>query len=218
MATKQAKPRSKVKARKPKAAPKKAVTKAATPKKVPPKKKPAPAKKPVVPRPERMGRPSMYTEALGLAICGWIKQGYTLRQIGSLPNMPDKSTIIRWLAAHDDFCDHYARAGEIRALVMVDEIVEIADDSRNDWIEREGKDGAVELVPNEERVTRARLRIDSRKWLMAKMAPKRYGDRIAVTGKDGGPLEHVHQTIGDVLSDIDGAGTGLPRHAADRKD
>jgi hypothetical protein len=200
MATR-AKPRTKVKARPAKPA-KKAVVKQVV------AKKPKPPTEPARPR----GRPSKYTPELGLAVCGWIKQGYTLRQIGALPNMPDKATIIRWLGNHEDFCDHYARAGEIRALVMGDEIIEIADDSRNDWVEREGRDGTVELVPAPEVVGRARARIDARKWLMSKMAPKRFGDRLALTGRDGGPLEHVHKTVSDVLDDIDGAGTGLPSH------
>lgn len=160
------------------------------------------------------GRPSGYTLELGLAVCGWIRQGYTLRQIGGLPNMPSKATIIRWLGNFPVFCDQYAHAREVQAFVMEDEIQEIADDSRNDWVEREGKDGAVEIVFNQENVARARVRIDSRKWLMAKMAPKRYGDRIAVTGKDGGPLQ-VSQTVNDVLGTIDGAGTGLPNKRTD---
>ncbi|WP_333676760.1 terminase small subunit protein [Dyella sp.] len=156
------------------------------------------------------GRPSLYSDKMVAAICGWIIQGYTLRQISELPNMPDKSTIIRWLGDHEDFRDQYARAREIQAMLMEDEILEIAEDSRNDWVEREGKDGKTELVFNDELVKRARLRIDARKWLMGKMAPKRYGERVAVTGKDGGAVKHEH-AIASVLDEIDGEGTGI-RH------
>lgn len=155
------------------------------------------------------GRPSLYSDEMARAICGWIKQGYTLRQIGALPNMPDKATIIRWLGEHDDFCDQYARAREIQALVMVDELMEIADDSRNDWIERENKEGETEIAFNPEAVQRSKLRSDTRKWLMGKMAPKRFGDKVQVTGKDGGAIKHQHE-IGAILDEISGAGTGLP--------
>lgn len=127
--------------------------------------------------------------------------------------MPDKSTIMRWLAQHEKFCDQYVRAGEIRALVMADDIQEIADNSLNDWVEVERKGGRVETVPNEEAISRARLRIDSRKWLMEKMAPKRYGRQLAVTGPGGGPLKHEHATTESLLAEIDGAGTGLPANA-----
>ena len=44
-----------------------------------------------------------------------------------------------------------------------------------------------------EHVQRARLRIDSRKWLMSKMAPKKYGDRIEVGGNSDTPLRHCVQ-------------------------
>lgn len=179
-----------------------------------PAKKPAGAKKcaPSGARSKGAGRPSTYSEQMAKAVCGWIAQGYTLREIDALPNMPSKTTILRWLAEHEEFRDHYARAREVQAYAMEDEILEIAEDSRNDWVMRQGKDGESRLVFDEERVSRARVRIDARKWLMAKMAPKRYGDRVAVTGKDGGPVKHVHQTVSDILDDIDGAGTGLPAH------
>jgi len=73
---------------------------------------------------------------------------------------------------------------------MADEIREIADDGQNDWmtIQRGGKD--VE-VPNREVLERSRLRVDTRKWLMSKVAPKRYGERTQLehSGPDGGPVQ-----------------------------
>lgn len=181
------------------------------PKKVP--KKAATAKKPSQATARSRGRPTSYSDALAKAICGWVRQGYTLRQIESLANMPSKSTIIRWLGEHEDFQDQYVRAHEVQSLLMLDEITEIADDSRNDWIERESKDGDPLLVVNEEAISRAKVRIDARKWLMEKKAPKRFGRQVAVTGKDGGPVEHRLTTVAGVLEEINGAGTGLPDHA-----
>ncbi len=43
-----------------------------------------------------------------------------------------------------------------------------------------------------------------------------FKDKVELTGKNGGPLKHAHQTVQDILDDIDGAGTGLPAH--DRRD
>ena len=197
MATKKPATRQKT-VRKPKSAPKK------TPKKASARPATQVAKK----EPATKGRPSPYTPALAAGICGWVRQGYTLRQIAELPNMPAKSTIIEWLGKHEAFSDQYARAHELQALVMEDEIREIAEDGRNDWMEREAKDGTVELVPNEELISRRRLRIDTMKWLMEKKAPKRFGRQLAVTGKAGGPVQVEH--LGSILEEIDGAGTGLP--------
>lgn len=165
-------------------------------------------RKHVTAKPRReVGRPSLYTDKLAAAVCQLVKQGYTLRQIGALPNMPTKTTLINWLDK-PEFLDQYARAHEIQALVMEDDIRDIAEDSRNDWVERENKSGGVELIPNEELISRKRLRIDTLRWLMTCKAPKRFGKQVAVTGKDGGPVRVAQ--VGDILDEISGAGTGLP--------
>lgn len=70
-----------------------------------------------------------------------------------------------------------------------DEITDICDDGTNDWmiVKRGGEDVEVE---NKEVVNRSRLRVDTRKWLMSKIAPKKYAERIQqeISGKDGGPV------------------------------
>ena len=38
-------------------------------------------------------------------------------------------------------------------------------------------------------VERARLQVDTRKWLLGKLYPHVYGDKLAVTGADGGALQ-----------------------------
>ena len=163
--------------------------------------------------PPIMGRPTTYTPELAAAIVDWIYQDYTLRQICALPNMPDKSTIMRWLAKHDDFCDHYARAHEVRAFSLEEEVNEIADDSSNDWMAREFKDGHIEMVPNEEVISRSKLRIETKKWLMSIKAPKRYGKSVALTGPKGEGAA-LTVTFEQMFDQIEGAGTGLPPHAS----
>lgn len=77
---------------------------------------------------------------------------------------------------------------------MADELLEIADDGTNDWMERIDGDGAgVGWVLNGEHVQRSRVRIDTRKWLLSKMAPKRYGDKqsFELSGPEGKPIETV---------------------------
>lgn len=82
----------------------------------------------------------------------------------------------------------YARACEDRADALADEILEIADDNLNDSKILIGKNGIETEVENTEWVNRSKLRVDSRKWLLAKLHPKKYGDsqRIDHTtnGKD----------------------------------
>lgn len=127
--------------------------------------------------------------------------------------MPTKTTIMRWLHRHEDFCDQYVRAHETRKLVDAEDIETLADDASHDWIERETKDGTKIKELDREHIERVRLKIDTRKWLMTKLAPKHFGKTVAVTGKNGGPVKHEVATVGDVLDEVDGAGTGLPDDA-----
>lgn len=74
---------------------------------------------------------------------------------------------------------------------MADELLDIADDGSNDWMEREGgADGQAGYAVNGEVLARSRLRVDTRKWIVCKMLPKVYGDkhRHEHGGLDGKPL------------------------------
>jgi hypothetical protein len=94
--------------------------------------------------------------------------------------MPAESTVRAW--ALDDvqgFSAHYSRAREIGYLSMADEMVEIADDTAGDTIkDNDGNDRA-----DHEWISRSRLRVDTRKWLLSKALPKVYGDKIETTTK-----------------------------------
>src|SRR6266446_4548463 len=74
-------------------------------------------------------------------ICDRIAGGASLRQICQDANMPAKSTIFVWLEEHQDFARLYTLARQMQIEDLMDEILEIADDSSNDWIDREGPDG-----------------------------------------------------------------------------
>jgi hypothetical protein len=146
-----------------------------------------------------MGRPSDYSPETGLSICAELSVGKSLRQICSADEMPDRSTVFRWLEKHREFRDQYARAREAQTEYWADEILEIADDGSNDWMERQRHNGESETVVDHEHINRSRLRVDSRKWLMSKLAPKKYGDKVDLqhTGADGGPvqIERIERVI-----------------------
>jgi hypothetical protein len=133
------------------------------------------------------GRPSDYTPQLASRICERLSGGESLRAICGEEAMPDKATVLRWLPKHEEFRDQYARARELQAEHWAEEILEIADDGAKDSYQ--DSDGNERV--DHEVVARSRLRVDSRKWLMSKLAPKKYGDRqgVELTGKDGGPIE-----------------------------
>lgn len=128
-----------------------------------------------------MGRPTTYSPEIAGVICISLAEGLSLREICRKDEMPGLSTVFQWLAKHKDFAERYARAREAQADHMAEELLEIADDARNDWVE--GENG--EAVLNHEHVTRSRLRVDTRKWLMSKLLPRKYGDKVQHTGPDG---------------------------------
>jgi hypothetical protein len=136
-----------------------------------------------------IGRPSIFTEELADEICGLIRDGLPIREISLRDNMPPDRTIWRWLDEKPAFRQKYASAKEVQAERQAEELLEIADNGRNDWMERH-QDGEAGLVPDHEHINRSRLRVDTRKWLMSKMLPKKYGDKTTteVTGADGAPL------------------------------
>lgn len=130
-----------------------------------------------------MGRPSSFTQKIADIICERLADGESLRAICSDDHMPSRAAVSRWICDNvSGFQDQYAHAKEIGLEEMADEIMEISDEAVA--MTGEGKlDGAD--------VQHKRLRVDSRKWLLSKLAPRKYGERTALelTGKGGGPVE-----------------------------
>jgi hypothetical protein len=128
-----------------------------------------------------LGRPTDYTKELADEICERVCIGESLRQISLLKNMPTERTIYRWLIKHDDFCHEYARAKEFQSDFHAEECLDIVDENRNDWVERENqRTHETYIALNEEAIGRARLRFEARKWLMGKMKPKKYGEMVNI--------------------------------------
>lgn len=116
-----------------------------------------------------------------------IIHGRALRNILKDEGMPAPETFYVWLDQDESKSKRYARACEYRADAIFDEIIDIADDSSNDteYTEQGEK-------PNHEWISRSRLRVDSRKWIASKLAPKKYGDKIDVD----------HTTLGESINII----------------
>ena len=134
-----------------------------------------------------MARPSKFTQKLADTICERIAGGESLRAICESASMPSTRTVYNWLADGEraGFLHHYARAREMQADTLFDQILSIADDGSNDTYETE--DGR-EIV-NHDHIQRSRLRVDARKWMAAKLAPKKYGDKVQMVGDGGGPIQ-----------------------------
>ena len=123
-----------------------------------------------------MGRPSQYTPELAEEICELIAS--TPRGLEHIcrenDNLPSPRTVYVWLATHEDFQQKYVRARERQADLLASETLEIADDKSLDY----RVDPERGLIVDGDNIQRARLRIDTRKWMAGKLAPKLYGDKI----------------------------------------
>ncbi|MBX5157031.1 terminase small subunit protein [Rhizobium sp. NZLR3b] len=153
-----------------------------------------------------MGRPTKFTQALAEKICERIADRESLRSICRDEDMPAKSTVLSWLADDDKaaFRARYALAREILADSFVDELVEIADDRSDDWIEKKNAAGETTgWQENGEAIRRSQLRIATRQWVAEKLKPKKYGSKIE-------PEQGVTGEVSQLLEDINGKTRGLP--------
>ena len=126
-----------------------------------------------------MGRPTIYSIKLVNEICERIAHGESLKSLCALPEFPAMSTVFEWLANPDyaDFAEKYTRAREAFADGLVDDLLPIADDGSNDWMEKNFA-GQTSWVENGEATRRSVLRVDARKWIASKLQPKKYGDKL----------------------------------------
>lgn len=132
------------------------------------------------------GRPEIFTQELADEVCARIAEGMSVRSVCKMEDMPGTTTFFKWIRENETFAKQYARACEERTEAMAEEILDIADDGSNDFMVITKGDTEYN-VENREVTNRSRLRVDTRKWLMSKMKPKKYGDKLDVTS-DGEKL------------------------------
>jgi hypothetical protein len=152
-----------------------------------------------------------YTPEIGVRICERIAtEAISLKAICKADDMPGMTTVFKWLGENEDFAKLYAHAREAQADLLFDETLEIADDSANDWEERKhfaGDDESPQV--NGEAIARAKLRIDTRKWMAAHLRPKKYGEKL-----------DLNQTVAvapDLASLLERVATGGKRLAHDEE-
>ena len=123
----------------------------------------------------KVGRPSKFSDGLAEQICSALTDGKSLRSICLQDDLPNQTTVFRWLAdeRYSEFRKQYASAREVQADAIFDECLDIADDGANDYMGDDEK-------YNGDHVARSRLRIDTRKWMAGKLAPKKYGEKLDV--------------------------------------
>lgn len=129
------------------------------------------------------GRSSKYSAALAERICDHIRCGCSLRKAAEKEGV-NQSTVMRWAHRNAGFCEQYARACEERLAAFEDKLLDLME---------EGHKVAGRGLIGGNLLNAVKLEIDTLKWMLSKLMPKKYGDRKAVelTGANGGPVEMI---------------------------
>lgn len=154
------------------------------------KKAEADNKKPAA---KKTGRPHGYTEEKALEICELVADGESINKISKMPGMPARSTILKWFRDVPGFSDMYIRAKEIGFEVLADEIIDLADAPEN---------------TKKEELNRHHLMIETRKWLLAKLQPRKYGERVTqeiVGNREESPVqvEVTKEEIARIVQEVE---------------
>jgi len=151
-----------------------------------------------VKKPAKRGRPSGYSDGLAASICHELAMGRSLRAICDSEGFPSTGTVLRWLAEEEreEFRNQYARAREAQADRLAAEIIEIADETEVE-VRYQGETQVLDVSSTA--VARNRLRVDARKWYASKLAPKKYGEKLAIGGAED--LPPVAQQVAYQLDD-----------------
>ncbi len=116
-----------------------------------------------------------YTRQIADTICTRMSEGESLRAICRDPGMPSEGTVRGWAVRDvDGFAERYRAARILLMEYWSDEIVAIADDGQLDPRDRQ-------------------IRTSVRQWIMSKIAPRRYGDKVQIGGDVDSPLRIMYQ-------------------------
>lgn len=139
------------------------------------------------------------TQALADEICEHIGDGKSLRSFCEQEGRPSAPTVCRWLRMEETawFAEQYARAREVQADALFNDILDIVDQAEDPQI--------------------ARLRMDARKWMAGKLRPKVYGEKVELGGKVDHEHTHEHRTVSAIdsrIAELLGLGADRPDEGA----
>ena len=124
-------------------------------------------------------RPRYFTKEVGEQICDRMANGETPTEVCRDPTMPTWMVLCRWRRQNEDFDRRFRVAWEACCEFMLCDAVAIADDSRNDYVDRLTKKGVIRVF-DREHFERSRLRVELRKWNASKILRHVYGDKSEV--------------------------------------
>lgn len=112
-----------------------------------------------------MGRPPKYSDELAEYILDGIEKGQSLREILEPEGMPSLGTWFRWLSEKEDLRDKYRARKEAQLEAFGEQLIEMSDKALG--------------LPSEG-VAAVKLAVNTRQWVLSKLLPKKYGDKLGV--------------------------------------
>lgn len=126
-----------------------------------------------------IGRPTDYNDQVASRLLSEIAEGKSVASLCKQDWAPSRQTFYLWIHTHRTFADSYAKAKDDCAESLADEIIDIADNGSNDWMDVNDPENPGYRF-NSEHYQRSRLRVDTRKWVASKLKPKKYGEKTEV--------------------------------------
>jgi hypothetical protein len=166
-----------------------------------PKKAENPVIKPVGLEPKGTGRPSKYTPEIAKKMCEMLADGVPLREICRQEGFPAWVTVYEWMYRDDAAGE--AKVGLSEAIAKAREVGQDAMAERAylemyQEPERIMSEGGNKIDPGYVQLVKARAEITLK--MLAKWNPKRYGDRVALTGaEDGAPIKIESRQLFDAV-------------------
>lgn len=133
---------------------------------------------------------TLYKNDVAEKICEQLAEGKSLASICRSDDFPSKAVVFNWIRKFPEFREMYDRAKMESTDALFEEILDIADNASNDWMERNDPKNPGWVV-NGDHIQRDRIRVDVRKWALSKLKPKKFGDSInaKLSGDAENPIE-----------------------------
>tara|TARA_B100000795_G_scaffold165404_1_gene124440 strand:+ start:1292 stop:1756 length:465 start_codon:yes stop_codon:yes gene_type:complete len=146
-----------------------------------------------------MARPSLYTQKKADQVLARLACGESMRSVSRDKAMPSMTTLFKWLRENVEFTKQYGEAKREAADALFEDIIDIVD---NESKESTMVDGIPSQVASSSSVAHARLRVDARKWVAGKLAPRKYGDKVEIEADEVGQPIAIVFDVNPAVSEI----------------
>jgi len=143
-----------------------------------------------------------FNQKIADAVCERLAAGESLNAICKDDGFPTETTIRRWaLEDVQGFASKYARAREVQAHFLAEQIITISD-TPQEGVETTVKADGTQETKHGDMLGHRKLQVDARKWYLSKVLPKVYGDKLELAGDQNAPLTVVVRKLSQIGQEV----------------